>query len=301
MSISSSPKQDQFTELFREFAESYPLTEDGQRHILNYAVGREDGRRNYEELIAATDRGEDITDAVLLKLLPYADSANNREKGAWIHLAPTINGDIRKWYERAGWSQPEEWPQIAQDILAFVRRCADDPAQLDAACQDFDQLPYKGFQAGTLSPILNALHPDQFLIVNNKSREAINYFSDSAISQSIRDYPEANRMGWQTIAALADQLVLDAAPDLSPADTFDMFSHWLSAVKKFAYRSKRSKTARNPGDRPDKTDESVFQIKVPTYDQLMTQSVRWRCYAGGNLRQSHRDDEFYPGTVGGDP
>ncbi|MBX3001154.1 MAG: AAA family ATPase [Caldilineaceae bacterium] len=238
-SLSVPQKQDQFIELFREFSQSYPQTEDGQRHIVNYAAGREVGRRNYEEIIAAADRGEDITDAVLLKLLPYADSVNNRENGAWIHLAPTVNGDIRKWYERAGWAQPEEWPQIAQAILAFVRRCVDDPTQLDAACREFDQLPYKGFQAGTLSPILNALRPDQFLIINNKSREAINYFSDSAIGQSLREYPEANRIGQQTVAALADQLLLEVAPHLSPADTFDMFSHWLRAIKKFHYRNVR--------------------------------------------------------------
>jgi hypothetical protein len=87
MTVISSQKQDQFIELFREFAQSYPLTEDGQRHIINYAAGREIGQRNYEEIIDAADRGEEITDAVLLKLLPYADSANNRENGAWIHLA----------------------------------------------------------------------------------------------------------------------------------------------------------------------------------------------------------------------
>jgi 5-methylcytosine-specific restriction protein B len=286
---SASQKQDQFIELFREFAESYPLTEDGQRHIVNYAAGREIGRRNYEEIIDAANRREDITDAVLLKLLPYADSANNRKNGAWVHLAPTINGDIRKWYERAGWAQPEEWPQIAQAILSFVRRCAEDPSQLNAACQKFDQLPYKGFQAGTLSPILNALRPDQFLIVNNKSRDAINYFSDSAIGQSLREYPEANRIGQETVAALADRLVLEAAPDLSPADMFDMFSHWLRAVKKFEYGSKR-KRGRVTEDQANKPEASTFQVKVPTYDQLMNPTVQALKALGGaaTLEEIHR-------------
>lgn len=278
---SASQKQDQFIELFREFAQSYPQTEEGQRHITNYEAGREMGRRNYEEIIDAADRGEDITDAVLLKLLPYADSANNRKNGAWIHLAPTINGDIRKWYERAGWAQPQEWPQIAQVILAFVRRCADDLTQLDAACQEFDQLPYKGFQAGTLSPILNALNPDQFLIINNKSREAINYFSDSTIGQSLHEYPEANRIGQQTVAALADQLVLESAPNLSPSDTFDMFSHWLRTVKKFEFRSKRSKTGKSNNGKPTQSEQLASQVKVPTYDQLMNPTIQSLKALGG--------------------
>lgn len=120
-------KQTQFTQLFQEFAATYPATPDGQKHIEWYEQSREQGRQNFEKVVAAAGRGEDITDPVLLKLLPYNDTPNNREKGAWTHLAPTINGDIKKWFKGAGWTKPQDWPRVAQAILELVRRCSENP------------------------------------------------------------------------------------------------------------------------------------------------------------------------------
>jgi len=128
MSIVGADKRSRFADLFEEFLETYPATPDGQRHIQMYDQIREQGRRNYEEIVAAAGRGEEITDPVLLKMLPYGDSASNREKGAWVHLAPAVTGDIKKWFEASGWTDPEDWPHIAQAILDFVRRCDEHPA-----------------------------------------------------------------------------------------------------------------------------------------------------------------------------
>ena len=100
--------------LFQEFLASYPATEEGRTHIAFYASGRDAARANFEEICAAADRGEEITDAVLLKLLPYADSQSNHEAGAWIHIAPTIHGNIKKWYEAKEWTQADEWPLVAR-------------------------------------------------------------------------------------------------------------------------------------------------------------------------------------------
>jgi hypothetical protein len=283
MLIITPQKQTQFLELFQEFAQSYPQSEDGQRHIVGYASHRESGQRNYEEILAAENRGADITDEVLLRLLPHTDTTNNRKKGAWIHLAPTITGDIKKWYEGAGWTRPEDWSQIAQAVLDFVRRCLADPAQLDAACRDFDQRPYtKGFQSGTLSPILNALRPDDFLIINNKSREAINYFTDSAIGQPIREYPEANQLGKQLVSVLADHLVLDVTPDLSPADIFDMFTHWLKALKKFQYSVSQSGQVALDEEELNKLKESSSLTKVPAFHNLMNPTIQALKILGGS-------------------
>ncbi|MBI1299672.1 AAA domain-containing protein [bacterium] len=238
MPILTTEKRDHFDRLFAEFARTYPHTPDGQRHIEGYAVGRQSAQENWSAVKRMAERGEDVTDAVLLKLLPYSDSKNNREKGAWIHLAPTINGDIKKWYENAGWTKPEDWPRVTRAIFEFVQRCVDHPEQLAAACLEFAQRPYaKGFQSGTLSPVLNALRPDDFVLINNKPRDAINYFADASIDQALTDYPQANQIGHQLVDTLARDLVLEVAPHLRPADVFDMFSHWLRAVKHFRYQN----------------------------------------------------------------
>ena len=194
---------------------------------------------------------------MLLRLLPYADNQRNRDAGAWIHLAPTINGDIRKWYERSGWTRPEDWPKIASAILNFVRRCVDSPDELEQACTDFSSLPYsKGFQTGTLTPILNALQPEAFTLINNKSRAALNYFADKKYAQALGDYTAENRTAHQLIEELGDTLEQSADFGLLHGDLFDMFSHWLVAVHKYDFRDIRYwKIA--PGENGWQWNESV--------------------------------------------
>src|SRR6266567_653967 len=160
--VGLSDKRAEFGKLFTEFAGTYPNSPDGQRHIQWYPESRHQGEVTFKAAVAAAGRGEDVTDFVLLKLLPYENTAPNRGKGAWIHIAPSVTKDIRSWFEGAGWTKPEDWPKIAQAILGFVQRCAGDPSQLSAACAEFATLPFvKGLQTGMLTPILNALRPDE--------------------------------------------------------------------------------------------------------------------------------------------
>ena len=74
---------------------------------------------------------------ILRQLLPWNDSSANRARGAWIHVAPAINGDVRSWFERSGWTQPSDWPRIADAILRLVRTCVSAPEDLARACSEF--------------------------------------------------------------------------------------------------------------------------------------------------------------------
>jgi 5-methylcytosine-specific restriction protein B len=130
-------KRDEFVRLFREFARAYPRTPDGQNHLVAYESGREQGRRNFEEIVAAAERGEDVADRVLLKLIPYRDSSGYREKGAWIHIAPAT-GDPRA---RTKAAMPEDWKKSAEAILRLVRRSEEHPDQLAEACREFSESP----------------------------------------------------------------------------------------------------------------------------------------------------------------
>ena len=103
-----------FKELFVEFLGSYPNTEAGRQHLAFYAASRQAAADNFAVISAVADRGDNVTDQVLLKLLPYADNTRNRNAGAWIHVAPTINGDLKKWFENARWTRPEDWPNVAR-------------------------------------------------------------------------------------------------------------------------------------------------------------------------------------------
>ncbi|WP_225914067.1 McrB family protein [Leptolyngbya ohadii] len=189
-------------------------------------------------MLAAKAHGEDITDLVLLKLLPYAGSASNRAKGAWVHHAPSITSDLRKWYEADG--SAYDWKSIGNSIFDFIQRCNNQPTELEQACKYFSELPHtKGFQAGFLTPILNALRSEEFLLINSKSQKTISYFTDQRYSSKLSCYPETNRAGHGLIQILTSEIDLSQKSTLSNADQFDMFCHWLVAVKKFSFSKSR--------------------------------------------------------------
>ena len=135
-----------FIELFHEFADSYPLTSKGQSHLEHYEEERKEGKKNFEAILQAEGRGEDVTEKVLMKLLPYEDTKANREMDYWISIASVFKVDVKKKFEAAGWTKPEDWPKVANAILRFVRRCNDHPEELKIACDEFSDSPYsKGF------------------------------------------------------------------------------------------------------------------------------------------------------------
>ncbi len=229
-------KKAEFVRLFHEFINSYPYTPAGIRHTTAYNEQRQQGKRNFEAISSQSQPVEDLTEAILLQLLPYSKSANNLQRGAWIHHAPAIKKDLKEWFEGAKWTKPEDWEKVASSILNFIRCCYQDSTQLSAACQVFSENPYsKGFQTGMLTPILNALRPDDFLLINNKSRQVINYFTNTSYSTKLTDYPALNLAGHQLIKELTPELNQPGRPALRNDDLFDMFSHWLVGVKKYEF------------------------------------------------------------------
>ena len=233
-------RREEFARLYQAFLTEYPDTAAGRDHIANYARQREIGRANWETIVEMDARGEDITDAVLWRLLPHIDSENTRRAGAWVHLAPAINKDVKSWFEGAGWTRAEDWPMVARAIFEFVRRCTDDPNDLAEACATFDALPHsKGFQAGMLSPILNALDPEHFALFNSKTRRTLKYFSGAKLEAALTAYPAANAALHSLVEALAPDIEVEQAPDLRTDDLFDMFSHWLVAERKYDFDATR--------------------------------------------------------------
>lgn len=236
----SAEKRTEVARLFAECAAQYFSTPEGERHLAGYARGREEARGSFRELTAAAGRGEDVTDRVLLRVLPHADTAGNRARGAWIHLAPAITKDARMLFEGAGWAKAGDWPAIAHAILRLVQRAEADPDALSEAVAEFEEsCPARGFQAGMLSPFLNALRPEAFPILNGKSRRLVNYLSGEHFGHSLREYPTVRTVTLELIEELEDVLTWPRAAGLLPGDAFDVFSHWLFAIKDFDYGSRR--------------------------------------------------------------
>lgn len=268
-------KEPEFNSLFAEFAKRFLRTPEGEDHLRFYDDGRSRGRANFDAIKAAEIAGEDITDRVLRGLLPHTNSAAHRASGAWVHIAPTIQGDIKEWFEGAGWTRAEDWPKVAQAIFRFVGSCENKPASLEIACADFAALPYtKGLQTGQLTPILNAVNPDRFIIVNNKSRKVINYFTGNNFKQPLPNYAATNEAGRALANELSSSMRDLSGSDARPSDLFDIFCHWLVAVKRYepivgASVGKKIKTENRevmvtvPDDTDDKTEPPVADPAEP--------------------------------------
>ncbi|MEM7593771.1 MAG: AAA family ATPase, partial [Cyanobacteria bacterium P01_A01_bin.83] len=256
----SPDKLKNFTVLFEEFINSYPNTSKGIKHIKSYSQQRESGRRNYQAILEAKAAGEDITERVLLQLLPYRDTKNNLEQGAWIHNAPAINKNLKIWFENSRWVNPEDWHKVAELIFNFVSKCIKDQHTLSIYCQDFHRSTYsKGLQTGFMTPFLNALKPDSFILINNKSRVVINYFADTQYSHKLIDYPAINQVGWQLIKDLGSIMDRFDLPALRQDDLFDMFCHWLVAEKKYNFKAGLKKRDHNFTDSTNPTDKSDLE------------------------------------------
>ena len=241
--------KDGFETLFNDFIVEYVDSKEGEKHLRSYTALRQEAKASFKSISEMEARGDNITDQVLLKLLPYADTANNRSRGAWIHIAPAITRDIRQWFEGAKWTKPEDWPAVSRTIFGFIKRCLDKPEALAEHCQWFaETVPSKGFQMGMVTPILNALKPDAFNIINDKPRNTLNHFCKTDYEYSLQAYPELNKLNFSFQDQHREQLVAVGQDTALPGDVLDMFTHWLVAVRKFSFKqTKVYKIAPGPG------------------------------------------------------
>jgi hypothetical protein len=216
-------------QLIAEFKESFANTEAGRRHLNSYASARNAGRENFRLVCEAADRGEDVTDIVLLKLLPHWDTPYNREHGAWLHFAPVVTRSVKLWFEKAGWASPEKWPELASRVLQFVRSVNENPQNLVAACEEFS-LHTKGVQSAFLSPILNALRPSDFLIVNSKTLKTLARMSGHRFDFKLNSYPGSNGAQKELLETLKGEFA-SIENGFLPGDVFDAFAHWFVAIR----------------------------------------------------------------------
>lgn len=251
----SDAKRGELGELIEEMVDTYLESPDGLHHLRAYGEERKQAAQNWRRVRNAEKAGDDITDLVLDLLLPHADTEKSRARGVWVYHAPPAAADIRKLFESTGFVQPGDWTNVARAITGFFRRCLDDPGELADACTEFAAGPYsRGFQSGMLTPILSALRPEDYILVNSKSRLLINHLAGTNLRQTLEDYPEVNRLGNQLVEELeplfAESGLLDR---LSPADAFDTFSHWMVAVKNYPFGQQYWKVA--PGEGAWQWDE----------------------------------------------
>ena len=221
-----------------EFRASYPDSTDGKRHFELIVTGREVGRKNFERILEKHSRGEDVTLQVIDELLPYQEIPSNVEKGRWIHIAPMMVRDLPAYRIGQG-LDGGDLPKVAQAILSFFQGCNDEPESLAKQCEDFESKPYtKYLSTSALTPMLNSLRPEAFVVMNSKPRSIVNAICGTRCSHALGDYPTLNELTHMLLEELEEQLHLPEAPSEIGADAiFDMFSHWFVAIRKDAIES----------------------------------------------------------------
>ena len=234
--IINADMKEEFLELFTEFLDKYASTNEGKKHLNLYSRGRQEAQINYQKILDMEKRGEDVSDEILLKLFPHANTSSNREKGnRWIHIAPAITRDAKEWFEGAKWAKPEDWPAKTSLILEFYKNVLGGVALQDE-CKRFYESPLSmGLQTGMMTPFLNAIQPEKYAIINNKSRKVINKFKSQGprLRQALIDYPAANEIAMGLTAILKDKIDKSGLDFEYRSDVFDMFCHWLVAIKKY--------------------------------------------------------------------
>jgi Restriction endonuclease len=208
-------------ERFQRFRRDYLDTPQGREHHQNEVREQKEVQAIYQNLRARQQGGEDITDEVLKRLLPYADNKGNRERGNRISTWPCITKDIRSWFEGAKWKTPTEWPEVANWLLEISEAGQiQDWKRWDELA---NQSIRKGFACGFITPIVHCLNPSLPVI---NSKVATTYKSiahefgvDSEISLVLADYPQSQ----QALLSLVKQLEPLGIHSLLE---WDMYCHW---------------------------------------------------------------------------
>lgn len=219
--------------LVEEFATKYPTSAEGRKHTQDSIDATEQFRASYALIRERWRTGDDVTDAVLTKLLPHSRRPGNLERGAWIATAPVYNTDIRRFLEASDKARPEDWPEVARLILNLFETCQQSPERIAEACETFArENPVRGIQAGGLSPGLAIIRPSEFAVINRKPLSVVKRFLGRKHSPKIVDYPAASADVMQLAEQARDGLM--GIPELEKLPLnlrFDMFTHWLEAVR----------------------------------------------------------------------
>ena len=190
MALVTDEKHSLFQSYASEFEKRYLLEPAGQRHLAMYKKERHEVAQFWSEIKRAKQEGNQITDLVLEKLLPYSNTRHNREKGYRISVAPAIIKDLRKFFENAGWQQPDNWDNVANAIYELVYGLIERGDWHSLEVFEENQLVSRGIKAGFITPTFYFLNP-QYRIINKKTIDTINFLLDrNAIGRDLSHYKE---------------------------------------------------------------------------------------------------------------
>lgn len=239
-----------------EYRKRYLETPKGQAHLKYFEKERIEVRSVFKEIKEKHEIGQDITDDVLYRLLPYSNTQYNRQNNHRTSIWAAVKKDIKTWHENSGWQIPGNWPKVANSIFDLILACEKGPSQADF--EHFTRLDYiKGFEAGMLSPILYCLRPELF-VITSQYRDTGNLLF-SLLGQADRlDTSLVNYL--ENISLLRSLLSKLDEPLFGNFDCFDMFCHFMCSKRLGGYARK----AKIPPQPPEPEDIFMFSEEETT-------------------------------------
>ena len=219
-------KKDEFTSHFKSFLKEFASSPPGRRHADLLPRTRASGRQGWERTLEARGTPAAV-DLALLKLFPHPDSTRNLEQGAWVHVQPTLRGEARTALQNNARSDALDWDELTTLLIDFIERCVTQPERFESSCRSLAASPIaRCLTSDLLSPILNALSPDAFPIINASTRDVVGHLLNDRLRNTLRAYPEVQAAHREALASLGDVLAPEQLSDVRPDDLFGMFCWW---------------------------------------------------------------------------
>ncbi|MBX2821952.1 MAG: AAA family ATPase [Rhodothermaceae bacterium] len=226
--LKSIEEKNSLRSLFKSFMDMYMSSPVGVARAVEYAKARDQAEQNFSHLIARHELGEEVTNQVFLHLLPHNDIPENQHNGAWVH---PIGGAAEELLTSLYRKYPTDSPirqQIAEVLLEFIRHCVYKANALEKSSEALARLDTISIiDLSSITPILHALKPNQYLLLHDTSIEAINRLMGTSYGTSLRDLPELNAAGMQLIQAIRGDSSTNRIASVQDSDLFDIFSYWL--------------------------------------------------------------------------
>ena len=203
-----------FASLLEEFAAVVEERPEWKERLHGYDDRRQEIRGKFERVLKVEETGGDLVTPMRSLLQPLSGP------------------DLKTRLEAGGLVRPEHWPEISSDLLRFLKEVSDDPDRLPEASDRLVDSPFaEVYETHLLSPVLNALVPDQFLRISHRSRAVVNHFLGLSHGDSLKDYSELNGSGHYLIARFREDLQDSLPEGVAPHDGFDAFADWLMGEK----------------------------------------------------------------------
>jgi hypothetical protein len=261
MDISETRKQ-VISNFVQEFRDNYFITKTGQWHISEYKRERTDVRKFWEEIKLKKARNLDYSDDVLEKMLPYANTKHNREKGYRISVMPAITKDLKIWFENVGWQKHENWPKVGEAIFQLFYEVIENENYNAFAEFESKYELAKGLKSGFISPSLFFLN-SKYRIINNKTILTVHFILErQVIGRDLSNYMK--------YVSVIDEMITSLGIDhLNEPEMFDMFCHYMCDKRLGGYAKYIGKSSREV-----ETFEMVEE-EIPIIENELEPSGHW--------------------------